>query len=257
MPPALFVAILAAAAAPSAYADPDVSAPECGETCQADDDMSLMQNLRALHLHGQRQDVADGKPYAYSPDGPCTGPAETCDAPGWVYCQDAECQEPTVVDGVLVAKCLCWAPKNTNQSVLPGKDAGASCVINQQRTGEKLVEGGAAMCDAIKKGSLISTWGPKGWKPPIVTAKCGAGTAFGWCWGAPCTQVAGDIVCDCPMVTVDSDAAQYLSLSSQACAEESDPCKMTHNGDPAGSAVMLHRHMAQCSSSPDPCPVAA
>jgi len=193
-------------------------------------------------------------PYEFIPDGPCSGPGTLCESPGWVYCQDAECSEPTVVDGVLVAKCLCWAPKNTNTSILPdGENAGASCVINKQRTGAPLPAGGKAMCDAIKEGSLISTWGPKGWKPPLVTSKCQAGTPFAWCWGAPCKREAGDIVCDCPMVSVNSDATQYLSLSSKACAEEADPCTMTHNGDPAGSATKLHEHMAQCSANPDPC----
>ncbi|CAK0854047.1 unnamed protein product [Prorocentrum cordatum] len=245
MPAGVVAAILTAAVVPSALATA-AAAQQCEE---ADCDSASLVQFRDT----RQESSVKPQPFVFQPDGPCSGGGAACEAAGWVYCQDAECSEPTVVDGVLVAKCLCWAPKNTNTSAMPGSDnAGASCVINQQRGGTPLPAGGTAMCDAIKDGKLISTWGPKGWKPPLVTSKCPAGTPFAWCWGAPCTMEAGDIVCDCPMVTVNSTDTQYLSLSIRACADEADPCSVTHNGDPAGSAVELHQHMGQCSAKPDP-----
>jgi len=188
------------------------------------------------------------EPYRWSSTGPCSGGSTVCETAGWVYCQDATCSAPTEVDGVLVAKCLCWAPGNTNNSILPDENGGASCVINQQRPQGALPQGGTAMCDAMKAGSLISTYGPQGWKPPLVVSKCEAQTQFAWCWGAPCSRVAGDIICDCPMVISESNATQYLSMSTTACANEPDPCKVIHNSSPAGSGLSPQAHLTECSN---------
>jgi len=213
--------------------------------CPADaEEAALMQHpakVGAEQLRSTRG-TQDGAPYKITTDGNCSDMEPyPCDAPGWVYCQDAVCeQEPVMVDGVLVAKCLCWAPKNTNKSILPTPMGGASCVANTIRDvmdGMGLPQGGKDMCEAIKGGSLISTYGPTGWKPPLVVQKCPPQTPWAWCWGAPCSMVDGDIICDCPMMISADDYPQYLSVSIQSCANEEDACKYIHNGSPAGGGI--------------------
>merc|ERR1719343_442229 len=170
-------------------------------------------------------------------DGPCSGGTSyTCDAEGWVYCQDATCSEPVVKNGVLVSECLCWAPpSNNNTSYAPvSENAGASCVMNHQNPSLKLPSGGKEMCDAMKNGALVSTYGPNGWKPPLVFNKCPAKTPWAWCWGAPCTKKDGDIICDCPMMISNNDDDQFISISQSQCNLESDPCSFVHNGSPNG-----------------------
>jgi len=225
-----------------------------GPRCEADAEQStlLQHTQQASSLTTASAAVHAGEksaePYRWSSTGPCSGGSTVCETAGWVYCQDATCSAPTEVDGVLVAKCLCWAPGNTNNSILPDENGGASCVINQQRPQGALPQGGTAMCDAMKAGSLISTYGPQGWKPPLVVSKCEAQTQFAWCWGAPCSRVAGDIICDCPMVISESNATQYLSMSTTACANEPDPCKVIHNSSPAGSGLSPQAHLTECSN---------
>jgi len=144
-----------------------------------------------------------------------------------------------VKDGVLVSECLCWAPPNTNVSYAPvAENAGASCVMNHQNPDLKLPSGGEAMCDAMKNGALVSTYGPEGWKPPLVFNKCPAKTQWAWCWGAPCKEIDGDIICDCPMMISDNDYDQFISISQTQCNLESDPCSYVHNGSPNGKETI-------------------
>jgi hypothetical protein len=137
-------------------------------------------------------------------------------------------------NGALVAECLCWQPTNTNFSILPASNAGASCVIDQITPGAVTSTGGDAMCDAMKNGALVSTYGPTGWKPNLVVAECAPKTQWAWCWGAPCSISEGDIICDCPIIITDNNATQYLSLSQQECDMEDDPCSFIHNSSPGG-----------------------
>merc|ERR1719277_29951 len=88
--------------------------------------------------------------------GACSGSSSACDAAGWVYCQDAQCGEPIVKDGVLVAECSCWQPTNGDVSSLPGHNAGASCVIQAQNPAWQLPQTGEEMCKAMKEGQLFS-----------------------------------------------------------------------------------------------------
>jgi len=84
-------------------------------------------------------------------------------------------------------------------------------------------------------GSLVSTYGPNGTKPPLVFNKCPAKTAWAWCWGAPCSKKEdGDIICDCPMMISDNDNDQFISISQTSCNLEEDPCSYVHNGSPNG-----------------------
>jgi hypothetical protein len=193
--------------------------------------------------------ASSGKPFEIDVNGgACAGGSSTCDAPGWVYCQDAQCSEPKMKHGVLVAECLCWAPPNTNKSSLPeASNAGASCVLNSQNKDLGLPEGGKAMCDAMKKGALISTYGPEGWKPPLVAQACPAKTQWAWCWGAPCHKQDGDIICDCPMMISNNKADQYISISQQACNLEENPCTYVHNGSPNGKTD-IQRGLPQCKA---------
>mmetsp|Transcript_3884 Transcript_3884/g.11560 ORF Transcript_3884/g.11560 Transcript_3884/m.11560 type:complete len:231 (-) Transcript_3884:265-957(-) len=194
------------------------------------------------------------------PDGKCQGDSfaahggQTCIAP-WVYCTDARCDSNlTDKNGVLVAKCLCWMPEkmlNTswpspNVSIIPKETSGAGCVYNQVKSGSYPYSaiGGNGMCEEMKKGKLISTYGPLGHAPPARAVKCAPKTQWAWCWGAPCEKVDGQIICDCPIVISNYDTDQYVSVSKDVCAEEEDPCSLIHNGSPAGESPM--GNMQQC-----------
>merc|ERR1719277_2916891 len=165
--------------------------------------------------------------------GACSGSSSACDAAGWVYCQDAQC----------------WQPTNGDVSSLPGSNAGASCVINAQNPSWNLPATGKDMCDAMKAGALFSTWGPEGWKPPLVISECPARTPWAWCWGAPCEFRDGDVICDCPVMISDNAQPQLLSLSQFECDKENNgrqsPCGFMHNGSPNG-AKDVQRYMATC-----------
>jgi len=187
-----------------------------------------------------------------------TGGADHCTAP-WVYCTDANCDQNLVesswTPGLLVAKCSCWMPKNTNGSWIPKETAGAGCVADQVAPGKAAfgVTGGSAMCDKMKKGTLISTYGPKG-KSDIGTkinakaVKCDPKTKWAWCWGAPCKKDEfGRVICECPVTISDWDEPQYVSVSEVACEIEKGicsangnkgPCSIIHNGSPAGESPM-------------------
>jgi len=208
------------------------------------------QGVGAEQLQSTRDSARDGTPYEITQGGNCSDMTPyPCEAPGWVYCQDAVCdQEPVMVDGVLVAKCLCWAPSNTNSSILPTTMGGASCVANTINSALGLPQGGEEMCKAMKSGSLISTYGPTGWKPPLVVSECPPQTPWAWCWGAPCSMVDGDIICDCPMMISAGGDPQFLSVSIQSCANEADTCKYIHNGSPSGGGIQ--GHLTPCGSPP-------
>merc|ERR1719203_647999 len=97
----------------------------------------------------------------------------------------------------------------------------------------------------MKDGKLFSTYGPEGWKPPLVVHECPARTTWAWCWGAPCEAREGNIVCDCPMMISDNDEAQYISLSRYACDVEDDACKWVHNSSPNGKKD-IQKELPQC-----------
>jgi len=187
-------------------------------------------------------DIAPCEPGQDCPAGSCgqVAPGHPCEAPGWVFCLDAVCDEPSAdrKTGKLISKCKCWQPTNTNSSVLPAaSNSGANCVMG---TGP----GGNQMCEAIKGGALISTWGPTGnflpGKKPRM-AICRPHTPWSWCWGAPCQREAnGDITCDCPMMVSTNDDDQSLFLIPSECPSDSNPdvnpCTMgVYNSNPAGS----------------------
>jgi hypothetical protein len=128
--------------------------------------------------------------------------SSVCDAAGWVFCINADCEpepyyNPSVYGGKPIVKCHCWQPSNTDFSVVPrGKNGGANCVLGEDDFGPG-GNGGADMCNAIKEGALISTYGPKGTMrdgTPIgepgpyslQAATCRPHTPWAWCWGAPC-----------------------------------------------------------------------
>jgi len=200
------------------------------------------------------------------PDGKCQGDSfvdkggELCIAP-WVYCTDANCDSNLKEkNGVLVAECDCWMPKtivdnpieNTsaspNLSIIPKTTSGAGCVYNAVKEGSYPFSaiGGSGMCEEMKKGKLISTYGPLGWAPPALAVKCAAKTQWAWCWGAPCEEIDGKIICDCPIVVSNYDTPQYVSVQTATCAkEEGCPCDYIHNGSPAGESPM--KNMKQCS----------
>ena len=91
---------------------------------------------------------------------PCVTPASTApdggNGGGWVFCINAICDNTPTVDekygGKPYAKCQCWQPSNTPDSILPDskKGGGANCVLGSG-------PGGQAMCDAMNAGKLIST----------------------------------------------------------------------------------------------------
>jgi len=192
---------------------------------------------------------SQGQPFKIVDGGQCDGSSTTCDAAGWVYCQDAECAAPITKHGVLVSECSCWQPAGVTESVLPNENAGAACVMNAQNSSLNLPSTGAAMCEAMKGGALFSTWGPEGWKPPLVIGECPARTAWAWCWGAPCESRDGDVICDCPVMISDNDQPQLLSLSQFECNKENaggqSACGFMHNGSPNG-AKDVQRYLAAC-----------
>jgi len=190
-----------------------------------------------------------------------TGGGMPCKAP-WVYCTDANCDQKPVesswTPGLMVAKCYCWMPNNTMESIIPRSNAGAGCVADKVSPGKAAFgfTGGKEMCQAMKKKeALVSTYGPTG-KSDIginINAKaveCPARTKWAWCWGAPCKKDKwGRVICECPITVSDWDQTQYVSVSDVACDVEkamcqdgskNDPgsCSVIHNGSPAGESPM-------------------
>lgn len=187
-----------------------------------------------------------------------TGPAAAaaCDAPGWVFCINAECADepsakPDLYGGKPFVACSCWQPTNTNFSILPlGPDSGANCVLGQDTFAGGA--GGEGMCQAIRDGALISTYGPggdmRGGTPiddaqapfSLQSAECRPNTPWAWCWGAPCeldpTSPTG-ITCHCPYMTSTNDAVQSISLAGQQACDV-DPCAgpQIYNSMPAGQS---------------------
>jgi len=222
------------------------------------DESSLLQSMVQPETVGLGAEEA--LPSAYKlQKGTCnkdsfTGGGEKCDAP-WVYCTDANCHQDLVesqyTPGVLAARCHCWMPKNTNFSVIPKETAGAGCVANQIAPGKAPfgVTGGSAMCEKMKEGALISTYGPTGTsdigiKIHSKSLKCEAYTPWAWCWGAPCSKDEfGLVTCECPVVISDWNQSQFVAVSDVACSIEKklgkDKCKIIHNGSPARESPMF------------------
>ncbi|CAE8634524.1 unnamed protein product [Polarella glacialis] len=170
-----------------------------------------------------------------------------CEAPGWVFCINAECASQPVIDpesSKPVVLCKCWQPNNTISSILPSAtNSGASCVLNAG-------EGGKKMCEKIKAGELWSTYGPNGTLlEPLESAVCAPHTPWAWCWGAPChrEEKGGEIICRCPYMTSTNEADQPVSLAGKSeCA--GNPCdRGLHNSMPAGSSP---NQQTACYNSP-------
>jgi len=233
------------------------SMPSCATNDALGQD--LHDEVGLLSMGGRTVSRKNGSapgPFLLDRNGTCSGDSFTgggvnCFAP-WVYCTDARCDDtPVVKDGILVAECLCWMPKNTNQSIIPKETSGAACVANAVNPGSEAfgVTGGEAMCEAMKNGALISTYGELGTKPPARAVKCAPKTPWAWCWGAPCKKVTGGrIICDCPVIVSNYDVDQYVSVTKDVCAQEQyleeEPCSLIHNGSPAGGSPM--KYTPQC-----------
>merc|ERR1711879_942324 len=113
--------------------------------------------------------------------------------------------------------------KSPDESIIPKETSGAGCVYNAVKEGSYPFSaiGGDGMCEEMKNGKLISTYGPLGWSPPARAVKCAPKTKWAWCWGAPCEMVEGKIFCDCPIVISNYDTYdQYVSVSANVCQEE-------------------------------------
>jgi hypothetical protein len=106
-------------------------------------------------------------PESFGPEncGLVLGAEELCDAPGWVYCINALCADQPTSDadkygGKPFVECQCWQQAvddpATDKSILPPAElGGANCALGSG-------PGGADMCNDIRNGALISTYGPKG-----------------------------------------------------------------------------------------------
>ncbi len=154
-----------------------------------------------------------------------------CEAPAWVFLINALFDDTPVEDenGVLVAKCHCWQPTETNFSILPGETiSGANCVMESGSRGRQ-------MCDRMKAEALASTHRPTGTKlAPLTTAVSEPRTPWAWCFGAPCSKVGDEIICDCPMMITNNALDKSLSLPIDTCQEEFNPCGNIPNSMPAG-----------------------
>jgi hypothetical protein len=194
-------------------------------------------------------EIPDFKPFEITPCNPLVASSECtnkcgevrgykCDSPGWVFCQNAVCDEVPVKNGsAWVSNCHCWQPTNTDSSILPvTSNSGANCVLD-------MGPGGQEMCEAIDNGALWSTYGPDGtYLPgkPLKAASCAAHTIWAWCWGAPCKKEGDDVICACPIMKSMNSAAQAISLAGeeQCPPKVEDPCAKgwTHNSMPAGTS---------------------
>jgi len=169
----------------------------------------------------------------------------------WVYCIDAACSEP---DENALSTCDCWLQAPSQSRAPPNADAGATCVI--ERTGvagalpaefaDQLY--GQDMCDAMKNGTLYSTFGylseDPDTIPPFAVEPCPADTPFTYCWGAPCVQTEDDMAargpnavqCACPYVSAPSVNVQ---VQESQCLPELNAagsvCEYLHNGNPSNA----------------------
>jgi len=154
---------------------------------------------------------------------------ETTDTP-WVYCIDAICEEP--INGYSTCRCWNQAP---GKSIAPGSaQSGATCVANSQYG--KKEPYGEALCNAMKAGELVSTFGGKygntSYVPEFANAECEGG--FAYCWGAICKQDPSNpdiAICRCPFVSSETGGA--IAIIESQCAQQSgNECSYIHNGGP-------------------------
>lgn len=154
---------------------------------------------------------------------------ETTDTP-WVYCIDAICQEP--IDGYSTCRCWNQAP---GKSIAPGSaQSGATCVGNNQYG--KSEPYGEELCNVMKSGTLVSTFGGKygntSFVPEFANVACEGG--FAYCWGAFCKQdpTNPDIaICQCPFV--ESSVGSVIGVIDSQCEQQAgNECSYIHNGGP-------------------------
>jgi len=195
-----------------------------------------------------------------------------CDNTPWVYCIDSLCAEPTP-DGLSTCDCIL---QTSGDSRLPPKgDAGANCVYSNTGLSESFkpeIGGrstdelfGAEMCEAMKEGALISTFGKLSQSPESIPnfadEVCPPETPFTYCWGAICTQTEADkrkrganaVQCECPYVRAPK---VNIQVTEAQCTPEidSDPfppttpptkpptnptCAYLHNGNPSNGTEAL------------------
>ena len=159
---------------------------------------------------------------------------ETTDTP-WAYCIDAVCEEP--IDGYSTCKCWTQAP---GKSILPGSaQSGATCVANNEYGKDEPY--GEELCNAMKAGTLVSTFGGThgntSFLPEFAAASCDGG--FAYCWGATCQPdpVNPEIsICKCPFVSSDKGAAIFI-IQSQCAQQAGNECSYIHNGGPESPAL--------------------
>lgn len=179
----------------------------------------------------------------------------SCDDTEWVYCIDAACGLPDE-NGLSTCDCIKQSP---SESKAPGTaESGATCVYQKadqeneiQKKTNILVPSsglyGQAMCDAMKDGALISTFGALSESPnaipPFADQPCPADTTWLYCWGAACTQNEEDmekrgpnaVQCQCPYV---QSPEVNIQIETSQCAPEQKPngdgiCNYLHNGNPS------------------------
>ena len=155
----------------------------------------------------------------------------------WVLCAHAKCDAPTLTHRwslsypfyhrYEVANCHCVKGGNTTdgkgRSVVPGPNYGALAVNGG------MYGGGQPMCDLMKSGVPISTWGrgTSAYKASQRFVDCPKNTPFAFCWGAPCKAVEGSDAkydCACPMYTPQEwlDNTQVISVPAEDCRKGVD-----------------------------------
>ena len=225
---------------------------------------TVIDTLAAVH-HSEHEktildDIADFKPFDITPCNPLEADCLhqcgnvkgfECDAKGWVFCQNAVCDETPVKNGTMwVSKCHCWQQPDgeTTKSLIPvAANSGANCVLD-------MGPGGADMCTAMQNGALWSTFGVGNptYLPgkPLQAASCPPHSLWAWCWGAPCEMVDGQIICSCPIMKSMNSAAQAISLAGEAQCPPNieDPCTKgwTHNSMPAGTSPSEYMDTPTC-----------
>jgi len=189
-----------------------------------------------------------------------------CDSTPWVYCIDSLCAEPTA-DGL--STCDCILQTSGDSRLPPSATAGANCVYSNTGLSDDFTSeiggrstselNGEEMCNAMKEGALISTFGKLSQGPDTIPnfadERCPSETPFTYCWGAICSQTEEDkrkrganaVQCECPYVTAPN---VNIQVTEAQCTPEinSDPfpattpptrpprnptCAYLHNGNPS------------------------
>ena len=200
-----------------------------------------------------------------------------CDNTPWVYCIDLLCAEPTA-NGL--SKCDCILQTSGDSRLPPNANAGANCVYSNTGLSESFTSeiggrstselNGEEMCNAMKEGALISTFGKLSQGPDTIPSfadeKCPPETPFTYCWGAICSQTEEDkrkrganaVRCECPYVrapnvniqvteaqcTPEIDSDPFPATTPPTRPPRNPTCAYLHNGNPSNkteSAEILQK----------------